>query len=266
MHQIVKRSKFVRQPFLRRDAMRHIIKILVSATTLGTIAAFLPPFAVSEQAATAPVPAIEQPSAGTANSYTTELITSSDMYNKLPRINNSGSLVWQAKVGDHFQIFYKAVTSEAPIQLTNNALDNTDPRINDQDEIVWMGGDKNHSEIFLYAKGGVTQLTETTLANRHPKLNNNGEVVWIAGSADSDGKVEEFEAFHYVDGVITQVTDNNKFNVQVRINDAGTMMWRGKGETDFDIFMRTDGAITQVTVDGGEEMNPQISSGGNMVW
>lgn len=248
--------------------MRHIIKNLILATmSLTMTGVFLPPSAGAEEA-TPPgqPPTIGQPASASGSGYGMELITASDMYYKLPRINNSGSLVWQAKVGDHYQILYITAAEETPRQLTDNAINNTDPQINDHDEIVWMGGDKKHSDIYLYAKGVVTQLTANSLMNQHPKLNNNGEVVWIAGVADSEGKVENYETFHYADGVVTQVTNNNKFNVQVRINDAGTMMWRGKGETGFDIFTKTAGVTTRITADAALEVNPQLSNNGNMVW
>jgi hypothetical protein len=248
--------------------MRPTLKTLFLATLSLTVAgAFLPPAAGAEEM-TPPVQATTtgQPAAAPVSGYDMQLITASNMYYKYPKINNAGSLVWQAKVGKHFQIFYITASEETPRQLTDNALDNTDPRINDRDEIVWMGGDKTHSDIFMYAKGVVTRLTANTLMNQHPKLNNIGEVVWIAGVADSEGKVANYETFHYADGIIEQVTNNNKFNVQVRINDAGTMMWRGKGETNFDIFTRTAGVSAQITADAGLDVNPQISNNGHMVW
>lgn len=247
--------------------MRYLVKILVSAISLLTLAGvILPPFAGSEQTASKLVPATVPLFPDAESGFSLQRISINEMYHKLPRINNVGSLVWQAKVGEHFQIFYKPFADENPIQLTDSDFDNTDPRLNDQDEIVWMGGDDKHSEIYLYSRGEVTQITATALANRHPKLNNYGEVVWIGGAADSAGKVENFEAFHYAAGVVTQVTDNNKFNVQVRINDAGTMMWRGKGDTDFDIFTRTAGVTAQVTADAALDVNPQLTNDGNMVW
>ena len=250
--------------------MCHFKKIIILATmflVMGGV--ILPNFAVSDET-TSPSQTLNteppSPTPTSVNGYSMQLITASDMYYKLPRINNSGSIVWQAKVGNNFQILYITATEETPRQLTDNALNNTDPRINDRDEIVWMGGDNKHSDIFLYSKGVVTQLTSNTLMNQHPKLNNKGEVVWIAGVADNEGKVENYETFYYADGIITQVTNNNKFNVQVRINDAGTMMWRGKGETGVDIFTRTAGITTQITDDAGMDVNPQISNNGNMVW
>lgn len=248
--------------------MRYITKNLVLPTTLfAIIGVFLPTFTVAEET-TPPSPLANptQSSADPAIPYDMQLITASNMYYKLPRINNSGSLVWQAKVGDHYQVFYISASEDTPHQLTNNALNNTDPRINDHDEIVWMGSDKEHSDVFLYSKGVVTKLTANALMNRHPKLNNNGEVVWIAGAADSEGKIENHETFLYANGVVSQITSNNQFNVQVRINDAGTMMWRGKGEKSFDIFSRTAGVITQITNDAEIDVNPQISNKGNMVW
>ncbi len=248
--------------------MRHTIKaLMLAARFLVASTVFLPSLALAEETTAAgQPPATEQPSANSVSGYDMELITASEMYYKLPRINNSASLVWQAKIGDHFQILYIAASEETPRQLTNNDLNNTDPRINDHDEIVWMGGDNKHSDIFLYSKGVVSQLTANNLMNQHPKINNNGEVVWIAGVADSTGKVENYEVFHYAGGTITQVTNNNRFNVQVRINDAGTLMWRGKGDSGCDIFTRTAGATTQITADAALDVNPQLSSNGNMVW
>lgn len=198
--------------------------------------------------------------------YVNERVSFDAKYNKLPKMNDGGDIVWQSRAGSGaYEISLKRNGGEITL-ISANAGDDTDPRINNSGEVAWMGYDGSDWEIFLYSQGVTRQITSNSIDDRYPKINNAGEIVWIAGQADSTGTIENYEVFFYSGGAVVQVTNNGAFNVQARINDAGDLMWRGKGAGSFDIFQRVGGVISQLTNDDLLETYPQMTNSGHLVW
>ena len=203
---------------------------------------------------------------GNCSGYVNEQVSFNQSYDKLPKLNNTGDIVWQSRAkGGNYDILLKPASSEAVLTLSSNSNDDTDPRINDSGDVTWMGWDGSDWEIFLYKQGSSTQITSNAIDDKFPKINNAGEVVWIAGAADERGKIDKYEVYFY-SGEVQQITSNDGFNVQARLNDSGDLMWRTKVQDTFDIYTQIAGVTQQVTSDDSVEAHPQITNSGHLVW
>jgi hypothetical protein len=231
-------------------------------------------------------------------------LTESSLDDLVPKINDSGHVVWMGSDGNDDEIFLYDGT--AITQLTNNSYDDDNPQINNSGHVVWEERDGKNSEIFLYDGNTITQLTDNPDRDIMPQINNNGQVVWLdettrkiylydgntvseltddASIACSNGWLPQISDNGYVvwkgfdgntqicfyDGsTVTQLTNNSSNSSHgfsfPQISDNGHVVWEEWDGNDYEIFLYDGTAIKQVTNNSYDDINPRINDSGHVVW
>jgi len=185
-----------------------------------------------------------------------------DFYtDNMPRMNNSGQVVWQKDDGEDWEIFFfDGVTT---VQITDNAYEDENPRINKDGELVWEGDPGPGWEIFFYDGATTVQITDNDYDDRSPAMNNNGEVVWEG----QDGTWGEAEILLY-NGVDTiPLTDDTNRDEDPQINDSGYVVWESENGDD-DILLYDGTSISNLSdaLGSGTFVNPRIGNNGHVIW
>ena len=196
--------------------------------------------------------------------FNTTQVSFNDFYDKYPKLNNLGDIVWQgrpASAENDYEIFYRLGGAVTATQLTDNAFEDQYPYMNDMAEITWQGFDGTDWEIFLFSNGETSQLTANNTSDLFPRLNNSAQVVWQG----HDG--QDSEIYLYSGGATTRITDNDFNDVAPRINSNADLLWFGSPNGSGEVFTGRQGAAAvQVTSDDLHDHNGSVNDAGDLVW
>ncbi len=204
-------------------------------------------------------------------------ITSNNVDDWTPRVNDNGRMVWKADDGFGGRVIWSANTDGTDITNVSNLTLylNDAPQINNSGRIVWQLFDgKRFWVVTGNSDGSLTGqafLSEGDGNNWHPDINDSGRIVWDAW----DG--EDYEVFSAnADGTdIVQITNNvysgtgkRPDDCWPRINNDGRVVWMAYDGYNFEIHSANyDGSdFQQITSGSYHNEYPQISDSGKVVW
>jgi hypothetical protein len=207
--------------------------------------------------------------AETPPGYEIVQLTKGPEYERWPRINNCGQIVF-SKVVDQSGTLVTEIflyDNGQVNRITDNSVADAHPDVNDAGTIVWtheadgFGG----GTVARYENGTITLLAPGFT----PVINNLGHVAWIRyndqGCWDVDAAV-----FFYDRQTIQQITDYSTSNQGVSINDLDDLVWT---RYDFcvnpwesDVMLYRGEVTTPLTTGEIEPRGPDLNNLGIAAW
>ncbi|MCG3129920.1 MAG: hypothetical protein FLDDKLPJ_00658 [Phycisphaerae bacterium] len=177
---------------------------------------------------------------------------------RLPDINDAGTIVWSREIGPRNQY---GKTAEIMMyrdgkvtRLTDNAINDHGARINNLGHIVWyqfegQGCDNASANIMFFDGERTIQLTEGLASNQAPAINDRDEIVWTRYDFCPEGYWDS-DILLWRDGEILQLDNEEDLEPQgVDINNHGTVVFQseGGGPEPKGVRMWKDGRLSWVT-------------------
>ncbi len=213
-------------------------------------------------------------------------LTNNLFYDRAPRLNDLGDVVWMANDGTDDEIFLFRYTNRdangnpviTQITYGNNYWPDALPMINNNGEIVWeaMLSGKYQVMYYNYNTNDLRQITVNLAYNNiAPKINNNGIIVWTRDYLGEDAEIYIYD-FNDDPPHPKPVTANAYDDMDPDINDNGDIVWTarvGADETTYEIFLY-DASSGQplpfngirITNDSYRDRYPQLLESGDIVF
>ncbi len=213
-------------------------------------------------------------------------LTNDNFYDRAPRINALGDVVWMGSDGMDDEIFLFRYSNRDvngnPIitQITygNNYWPDALPMINDNGEIVWeaMLSGKYQVMYYNYNTNDLRQITVNLAYNNlAPKMNNNGVIVWTRDYSGEDAEIYLYD-FNDNPPTVKPLTANAYDDTDPDINDNGDIVWTarvGADQSTYEIFFYDASAGhtlpfngVQITNDTYRDRYPQLLASGDIVF
>lgn len=178
-----------------------------------------------------------------------------------PEISN-GQIVWQAKVGNNWEIFHHNLTNGTTSQITSNMVNDLNPKT-DGNTIVWLGNAANPEVSFYDIASGTSSAIPAIegVANLGFPVIANGKIAWAAGV-----DLQDIYLFDIASGTTTNISNSSLNDISPLIN-AQTVAWSqldaGDPTDESDDVIRTmlydisSGTVSEAALDYIWPENPQ---------
>jgi hypothetical protein len=187
------------------------------------------------------------------------------------KMNDSGYIVWRARVGNYNEIFLYDGSKVEQISTNSNGV--WDPQINNNNFVTWeQTCGVEPSEIWLYDGSTTEQITKNEIWDRHPYMTSTGNVIWLA----LDGKGVNLYSYVVSTGKTLEESLVIGYNYALGpgpILSDEYLSWIGRplsGPLDWVLFlydgMQTIGFLFYYRSDDPSDFWFEMNSSGNLVW
>ncbi|MBL8880155.1 MAG: hypothetical protein JNG88_13635 [Phycisphaerales bacterium] len=155
-------------------------------------------------------------------------ITEDRVIDRLPDINNAGTIAWSRGVGanNSTEIFVRH--NNTTTRLTTNSWEDFAPKLNQSGDLVWLeyfrrGCGNAEANIMMYDANGTHRIYGDGLSNQMPRINENGQITWTRYNfCDTPWSSD---IMLYSDGVVQALTTDQMQPQICGISDDGAIAW-----------------------------------------